>query len=641
MGDDDDRAAPRQQVLGQPADALDVEVVGRLVEHDQVEVADQRGGQRDAALLAAGQPVDGAGRGRAMPSPSSTSRTCGRPPTRARPPYPATARRRGPGRPAGASSPCARCAMCSPPTRLTRPPSGARRPVRMSSSVVLPPPLSPTTPIRSPRSTPSDTRVEQHPRRVAGDVRGDRLQVDEVRPGRIRRAPAASGRPGSGELVRSTTGARHRPVRHPDGAAHAHARPARWRRRSRRRRRRTGTRRSGPDPETSPASAPASTPGPQGAAQVGGHADGRRLQVVAQRQGELARVAARDGLQHRLDGPLGERAAAAAQPVQLAEHGGRGEPAAVQRDHPVLGCRDSTGTICSPRPGAQRGAAVQRERDVAAQLGGRARPARRGSGRASTAPTGPTSAAAASALPPAMPPATGMPLRSTQPHVRIPVGALGQQLDGPPGEVGLVGRHLGDALAVHLRCRARRSTATVTSSNRLTAWNTVTRSWKPSSRRPPTARCRLILAGTRTVTGGGTADNTRPTYVRGCRVQLTRWPLRRARASACGRRWRGRAKHEHRDQPDQQHRGRQQQRLRHRRGEASCAGPVGSCATPPRRTWPPAGSSAASRACHQHGDARAAQHRPDLAGGVVDTGAGAGLAHRQVAGGRGGDRAPT
>ena len=32
--------------------------------------------------------------------------------------------------------------------------------------------------------------------------------------------------------------------------------------------------------------------------------------------------------------------------------------------------------------------------------------------------------------------------------------------------------------------------STEISSNRLTAWNTVTRSWKPSGRTPPTARCR-------------------------------------------------------------------------------------------------------------------------------------------------------
>ncbi len=58
MGDDHQRALALQQVVGQPAHALDVEVVGRFVEHQQVEVAHQRGGQRDAAALAAGKIGD-------------------------------------------------------------------------------------------------------------------------------------------------------------------------------------------------------------------------------------------------------------------------------------------------------------------------------------------------------------------------------------------------------------------------------------------------------------------------------------------------------------------------------------------------------------------------------------------------------
>ena len=60
MRDDHDPAAPRDQVLRQPADALDVQVVRGLVEHDEVGVADQRGGEGDAALLPTGQAVDGA-----------------------------------------------------------------------------------------------------------------------------------------------------------------------------------------------------------------------------------------------------------------------------------------------------------------------------------------------------------------------------------------------------------------------------------------------------------------------------------------------------------------------------------------------------------------------------------------------------
>ena len=46
------------QVPGQPGDAFDVEVVGGLVEHDDVVVLDEELGQRHAALLPAGEGVD-------------------------------------------------------------------------------------------------------------------------------------------------------------------------------------------------------------------------------------------------------------------------------------------------------------------------------------------------------------------------------------------------------------------------------------------------------------------------------------------------------------------------------------------------------------------------------------------------------
>src|SRR5699024_6968344 len=57
--DDDEggRAAP--EVVGQPLHALDVEVVGRLVQHEQVEVLHEGRGQRDAPALAAREVVDG------------------------------------------------------------------------------------------------------------------------------------------------------------------------------------------------------------------------------------------------------------------------------------------------------------------------------------------------------------------------------------------------------------------------------------------------------------------------------------------------------------------------------------------------------------------------------------------------------
>ncbi len=61
VGDDEQRGPALPQVPGQPGDALDVQVVRRLVEQDQ-QVArvrlDQRLGQRDAPPLAAGERAD-------------------------------------------------------------------------------------------------------------------------------------------------------------------------------------------------------------------------------------------------------------------------------------------------------------------------------------------------------------------------------------------------------------------------------------------------------------------------------------------------------------------------------------------------------------------------------------------------------
>lgn len=58
MGDHQEGAlvgAPtRLEVPGQPGDALNVEVVGGFVKHDDVVVFDEEFGQRNTALLAAG-----------------------------------------------------------------------------------------------------------------------------------------------------------------------------------------------------------------------------------------------------------------------------------------------------------------------------------------------------------------------------------------------------------------------------------------------------------------------------------------------------------------------------------------------------------------------------------------------------------
>ena len=58
VGDRDDRARVLLQEALQPVDRLGVEVVGRLVEQQQVGVAEEQAGERHAALLAAGERGD-------------------------------------------------------------------------------------------------------------------------------------------------------------------------------------------------------------------------------------------------------------------------------------------------------------------------------------------------------------------------------------------------------------------------------------------------------------------------------------------------------------------------------------------------------------------------------------------------------
>ena len=146
------------------------------------------------------------------------------------------------------------------------------------------------------------------------------------------------------------------------------------------------------------------------------------------------------------------------------------------------------------------------------------------------------------------------------------------------------------------------------------------------------------------MTGGGTAASTRPPYVRaaGRRSRRQRFPSAGPRPApeqpVLQVPRRGEA--EHGDEPDEQH------RRRAARATAPSPSRTPACRaggqTPRRRSPRSAapGRTAASRDCHERGDPRAAQHRPDLPRRVVDPGTGAGPVHRQVAGGRGGDRRP-
>ncbi len=58
VGDADEGGAARLEVAGEPGDALDVEVVGGLVEDQEVLVGDEQLGEGDASALAAGERAD-------------------------------------------------------------------------------------------------------------------------------------------------------------------------------------------------------------------------------------------------------------------------------------------------------------------------------------------------------------------------------------------------------------------------------------------------------------------------------------------------------------------------------------------------------------------------------------------------------
>ena len=95
---------------------------------------------------------------------------------------------RGSCAPASSSSPWPSSASPRPPARVTAPASGASAPAISRSSVDLPSPLRPTTPIRSP-GRDAERDVAQH--RAAAVALVDGLEVDEVARGA--HANAATG----------------------------------------------------------------------------------------------------------------------------------------------------------------------------------------------------------------------------------------------------------------------------------------------------------------------------------------------------------------------------------------------------------------------------------------------------------------
>ena len=134
VGDDQHRAAAGREVVREPVDALDVEVVGRLVEQQQLGVAEQGLGEVDPSSLAAGERCDRACPGRAG-SGASRRRRAG---PRARCGSAASAAHSWSARPptsssrtvlsSSRSSPWPSRLSWSVPTRVTAPASGSSTP---------------------------------------------------------------------------------------------------------------------------------------------------------------------------------------------------------------------------------------------------------------------------------------------------------------------------------------------------------------------------------------------------------------------------------------------------------------------------------------------------------------------------------
>ena len=199
MGDEDHRRVDRAQELLEPFERLDVEVVRRLVEEQQVGLRCEGAGQRGARELAAGERRDRAVRGRpsrsrgsgsrrrrgrasrsrlrarAAPGPRSTARASSgrgrRPPSppRARaaparpPPGPRCppARSRRSGRLLDAGGRWSWSVTLAPFSKARSPPSSEISPASARRSVVLPAPFTPARASRSRRSTLNGHCVEE------------------------------------------------------------------------------------------------------------------------------------------------------------------------------------------------------------------------------------------------------------------------------------------------------------------------------------------------------------------------------------------------------------------------------------------------------------------------------------------------
>ena len=158
--DDDRRRLLAQQLLEQ-RDAVDVEMIGRLVEQQQVGRQRERQRERRALALAARTPTPGSvASSRPKRCRNSTSRASTRQRSRsscacssavARPPRSARLSRSVDA--GGSTGSCSTSTMRRPSRRLISPSSRSARPAITLSSDDLPVPLRPMRPMRSPSST--------------------------------------------------------------------------------------------------------------------------------------------------------------------------------------------------------------------------------------------------------------------------------------------------------------------------------------------------------------------------------------------------------------------------------------------------------------------------------------------------------
>ncbi len=154
----------------------------------------------------------------------------------------------------------------------------------------------------------------------------------------------------------------------------------------------------------------------------------------------------------RVDQPVrlagGRRIADQPHPVQLRVHLRGGQPLAGDREHPVPPAGGQyRGELISPA-GAQRGPAGERERHIAAQVRGELQQVRAVQAGAPQRVAGHQRGRRVRAAA-GQPARDRDPLDQVEPHRRGHSGPVGQQRRGLPGQVGIPGRQILGALALH------------------------------------------------------------------------------------------------------------------------------------------------------------------------------------------------